>query len=64
LLRSRSLENYRLGIYYLIAIDETELYRFKEKHYENCLYETRSDKKQYYSISHKRISYLTYVIIF
>lgn len=48
LLRSRQLENYRLGIYYLIAIDGTELYRFTEKHCEHCLYETRNGKKQYF----------------
>ncbi|MFN8672885.1 MAG: hypothetical protein U0457_12485 [Candidatus Sericytochromatia bacterium] len=48
LLRSRQLENYRLGIYYLIAIDGTEIYRFTEKHCEHCLYETRNGKKQYF----------------
>jgi len=48
LLRSRQLEDYRLGIYYLIAIDGTELYRFSEKHCEHCLYETRNGKKQYF----------------
>lgn len=48
LLRNRQLENYRIGVYYLIAIDGTEIYRFKEKHCDNCLYETRNEKKQYF----------------
>lgn len=48
LLRSKQLEGYRLGIYYLVAIDGTELYRFNEKHCEHCLYETRNGKKQYF----------------
>lgn len=48
LLRSRQLEDYRLGIYYLVAIDGTELYRFAHKHCEHCLYETRNGKKQYF----------------
>jgi len=48
LLRSRQLEDYRLGIYYLVAIDGTELYRFNEKHCDHCLYETRNGKKQYF----------------
>lgn len=48
LIRSRQLEPYRLGLYYLIAIDGTELYRFNEKHCEHCLWETRNGKKQYF----------------
>ncbi len=48
LLRNRQLEDYRLGLYYLIAVDGTELYRFNEKHCEHCLYETKNGKKQYF----------------
>lgn len=48
LIRSKQLEPFRLGAYYLIAIDGTELYRFSEKHCQHCLYETRNGKRQYF----------------
>ncbi|GIW21340.1 MAG: hypothetical protein KatS3mg068_0347 [Candidatus Sericytochromatia bacterium] len=42
------LERYRLGIYYLVAIDGTELYRFSERHCQNCLYQKINDQRQYF----------------
>jgi hypothetical protein len=38
LLRSRCLERFRYGKRYILALDGTELYRWKERHCPNCLY--------------------------
>lgn len=38
LLRSRCLERFRYGQRYILALDGTEVYRWKERHCEHCLY--------------------------
>lgn len=50
LLRSRSLEKFRYQKHYILAVDGTELYRWKERHCPNCLYAASGPNKelQYY----------------
>lgn len=48
LLRMKCLESFKFHGRYLIAIDGTELYRFKEKHCEHCLYAKINGEYQYF----------------
>ena len=58
LFRMRCLESFKFHGRYLIAIDGTELYRFKEKHCDNCLYskvnsKSNSVEKEEYQYYHR-----------
>lgn len=48
LIKGRHLENFRFKKTYLIAFDGVEVYRWHEKHCDNCLYSVINGKKQYY----------------
>lgn len=48
LLRMKCLEQFKFHGRYLIAIDGTELYRFKNRHCKHCLFAKIKDKYQYF----------------
>jgi len=46
LLRSRCLERFRYGKRYILALDGTEIYRWKERHCKHCLFSACGPEKE------------------